>query len=181
MSEKYNEYIHEHRENVGKAFDWLKENLPEVLPSKDAGDEITICEILCKDSHDESKDSIAEYEAYDNYFYGRNKSYQVVQDFNRAWLHHIHNNPHHWQHWVLINDDPNEGEIILDMPDVYIIEMICDWWSFSWKQGNLGEIFKWYEEHKEYMKLSDYTRRKVQDILNKMYAKLLESDVNGKE
>ena len=55
------------------------------------------------------------------------------------------------------------------MPDCYIIEMICDWWSFSWKQENLHEIFKWYEERKNYIKLSDYTRRKVENILNKMH------------
>ena len=55
------------------------------------------------------------------------------------------------------------------MPDCYIIEMICDWWSFSWKQENLYEIFKWYEERKDYIKLSDYTRKKVEDILNKMH------------
>ena len=172
MSEKYDEYIKEHKENVGKAFKWLKENLPEVLPSKDAGDEYQICEILCTDSHDESKYSIEEYDAYDKFFYGRGKSYQVVEDFKYAWLHHIHNNPHHWQHWVLNNDDPEEGEIILDIPDVYIIEMICDWWSFSWKKGDLDEIFNWYADHKDYMKLSDYTRKKVEDILLSINTKL---------
>ena len=38
-----------------------------------------------------------------------------------------------------------ELETILEMPYDYIIEMICDWWSFSWQSGNLYEIFKWYE------------------------------------
>ena len=102
-----------------------------------------------------------------------------MQDFNYAWLQHIHRNPHHWQYWVLINDDPDLGEIILDMPDVYIIEMICDWWSFSWSKGDLTEIFKWYEERKEYIKLSEKTRRVVENILNMMKDKLSEAD--GKE
>lgn len=179
MSEKYDEYIIEHRENVGKAFDWLEKNLPEIFDNDP--EFIKACHAQCHVAHDMSKSDVEEYDAYDKYFYGRNRSHEVVENFNKAWLHHIHVNHHHWQHWVLINDNPDEGEIILDMPEIYIIEMICDWWSFSWKQNNLGEIFKWYEERKEHIKLSESTRMKVQDILNKMYAKLLESDVNEKE
>ena len=72
------------------------------------------------------------------------------------------------------------------MPDEYIIEMICDWWSFSFKKGDLKEIFNWYEEHEKYMKLSDYTRRRVCAILSLIKSKLstppykisIESDVN---
>lgn len=165
MSKEYDLYLQEHRENVKKGFVWFIENLPEVLePAADCSDISWQIEM----AHDLSKDNQEEYEAYDAYFYGKNRSYEVVQDFRYAWLRHIHNNPHHWQHWVLINDDPDEGEIIMDMPYNYIIEMICDWWSFSWKSENLAEIFKWYDEHKEYMKLSDKTRGAVEDILQKM-------------
>lgn len=185
MSDKYNEYIKEHKENVGKAFDWLKTNLPEIFDNDVFMGE---CEFQCKFVHDKSKYGAEEYNAYDAYFYGGNKSYEVIQNFNKAWLHHIHNNPHHWQHWVLINDDPDKGEIILDMPDIYIIEMICDWWSFSWKSGDLLEIFKWFDERQNYINLSRNTRRKVFNILAKIQNKLIElgikdiqseSDVNG--
>jgi hypothetical protein len=165
----YNLYIEEHRENVKKAFKWLKDN--DIL--KDFNDDVIMdAEYNCSEIHDESKLNPDEYEAYDLYFYGKNRSYQVVQDFNKAWLLHIHRNPHHWQHWVLINDDPNEDEIIIDMPDCYIIEMICDWWSFSWKKDNLNEIFEWYEKRKSYIKLSDSTREKVENILNEIKEKL---------
>ena len=58
------------------------------------------------------------------------------------------------------------------MPDNYIIEMICDWWAFSWSKGNLNEIFKWYDDHKEYIKLSIKTRQKVEDILYQIRKKL---------
>lgn len=175
MSEKYDEYIREHKENVSKAFYWLRDNLPEIFSDEYFKRD---CEFECVRNHDESKYIDDEYKAYDAYFYGGNRSFEVVQNFNKAWLKHIHRNPHHWQHWVLLNDNPDEGEIILDMPDVYIIEMICDWWSFSWKQGKLDEIFKWYDERKEYMKLSDYTRLRVEVILKQIKAKLSESDAN---
>ena len=124
--------------------------------------------------HDVSKYGTAEYPAYDAYFYGKEKTPEVKKDFNYAWLHHIHHNPHHWQYWVLINDEAGEGMVALDMPHNYIIEMVCDWWSFSWKTGNLFEIFSWYDAHK-HMKLSDKTRETVEDILAKIREKLEEN------
>ena len=169
MGVMYDNYLREHKENVRKGLEWLRENLPEVLR-----DELGFHEIEFE--HDFSKDMPDEYMAYEAYFYGGNRSYKVVNDFRKAWLTHIHRNPHHWQHWVLINDDPDEGMVALDMPHNYIIEMICDWWAFSWAKGDLYEIFKWYDAHKRYMKLSDKTRNTVEDILQKLKTKLDEDE-----
>lgn len=88
MSEEYNQYIKEHKDNVLKLD-------RQIL------------------SHDDSKYSVEEY-----YAYGTTKNY--------AWNHHIHSNPHHWQYWII------------PMPLNYII---CDWWSFSFRRGDLTEIF----------------------------------------
>lgn len=166
MSKQYDTYLEQHKSNVAKGFNWIRENLPELLTG-DFNYEWQICY-----NHDQSKTESDEYEAYDKYFYGGNRSYAVVQDFRRAWLIHIHRNPHHWQHWILINDDPAEGEIIMDMPYNYIIEMICDWWAFSWSKGKLDEIFAWYDEHKNYMKISDNTRKIVDSILCELKTKI---------
>lgn len=160
MSIEYNNYIAQHKENVKKGYEFIKDHIPELLGNVDG-----YFLQLSIFSHDDSKYDRDEYSAYDAYFYGGNKSFEVVNNFNRAWLNHIHKNPHHWQHWILINDDPNEGEIIMDMPYTYIIEMVCDWWAFSWQKGNLYEIFEWYDEHKEYIKLSFDTRVLVEHIL----------------
>lgn len=166
MSNQYDIYLHNHRENVRKGFEYIRDNLPELL--KDGVDyEWQICF-----NHDKSKDDPEEYNAYDKYFYGGNQSYKVVQDFRFAWLRHIHHNPHHWQYWILINDDPDEGEIIMEMPHMCIIEMICDWWAFSWSKDNLYEIFDWYEKHKGYMMLHEDTRDLVEEILSEIKAKL---------
>lgn len=170
MSVQYDNYLTEHKENVAKGFRWLQENIPEVIED---GLEWQICF-----NHDASKTDPEEYDAYDAYFYGNNRSYSVVQNFNKAWLRHIHNNPHHWQHWILINDEPKEGMVIIDMPYIYVVEMICDWWAFSWKKGDLNEIFGWYEDRKDYMKLSANTRRSVEYILDKMKDKLEEKDID---
>lgn len=169
MSVEYELYLERHRANVYKGFVWIQENLPEVLADEDI-------EWQIKFDHDSSKNEPDEYEAYDRYFYGNNISYQVVQDFKQAWLLHIHRNPHHWQHWVLINDEPEEGEIVLEMPYNYILEMVCDWWAFSWEKGDLTEIFKWYNEHRDYMKLHPNTRKNVEDILSQIHDKLENSD-----
>jgi len=155
MSQEYTNYITEHVSNVQRAADWLFEH--QIIPQK-----------LSLGLHDVSKYLGDEYKAYDDYFYGK-RTEQVKTDFNYAWLHHIHNNPHHWQHWVLVNDD--DGTYALEMPFEYVIEMICDWWSFSFKTGNLYEIFDWYKKHDK-MILHEKTKKEVEEILDKIKAEL---------
>ena len=170
MSKEYDNYLVEHKENVRKGFDWIAANLPRLIQNYNG--EIS--------RHDESKSNQDEYYAYDSYFYGGNKSYAVVHEFNKAWLTHIHRNPHHWQYWILVNDNPEEGEILIEIPYNYIIEMICDWWSFAWRKGDLKELFDWYENHKHHIKLNRTTRGIVEDILDQIKTKLeeLENDQN---
>ena len=167
MSWQYDNYLQNHKDGVMKGYEWIRENLPNLL----IGECDYEWQLL---NHDSSKSKIDEYQPYDNYFYGNNKSNAVLEEFNKAWLLHIHRNPHHWQHWVLINDNPDDGEIVLDMPYKYIIEMVLDWWSFSWNNNKLDEIFNWYDQHKDYMKLSDNTRKIVVDILEQIKSKLQE-------
>lgn len=166
MKNKYDEYLTDHIANVKKGYDWLCLNLPEVIDKCDKDVIDTNIAI-----HDRSKYSDEEYVPYADYFYGT-KSKKVEEAFNYAWLHHIHENPHHWQYWILVHDDePTEN---LDMPYECIIEMICDWWAFSWKSGNLTEIFEWYKKHKD-MQLSDKTRKTIEEIFNKLEKKLKET------
>ena len=166
MSQQYDLYLKKHKANVKKGFDWLQTNMPWLFEGRPSAAWQTEFE------HDASKSNPDEYEAYDAYFYGGNRSHAIVEAFNRAWLLHIHRNPHHWQHWVLINDDPGEGEVLLEMPYNYIIEMICDWWAFSWEKGDLSEIFSWYDDHQAYIKLHPKTRATVEDILWELRGRL---------
>lgn len=164
MSYQYDAYFREHISNVKKASDWLIYHFPDLLGTVDEA------KLRCHLSmHDDSKASPEEYDAYDAYFYGGNRSHKVVSDFNYAWLHHIHQNPHHWQYWVLMHDD--EPEEVLEMPIEFVVEMIADWWSFSFKKGDLSEIFGWYDKHKD-MKLHPKTRKLVEDILSRIKAEL---------
>ena len=195
MSIKYDNYLSNHVSTVYMAASWFIKNdvvcskLIDILPKFDKFHSATT--IM---DHDISKHSPEEYYAYDNYFYGE-QTPEVIEAFNKAWLHHIHNNPHHWQHWILLDDDGEfkiSGNKIraLEMPDDYIFEMICDWWSFSWKcyldsinndkstdaSSKLYEIFDWYKKHEGSMLLGYETRNKVEKILELIKTEL---DSNG--
>lgn len=158
MSEKYDEYLQQHIKGVRDALGWMLENLE--LPQ--ISEECKKCARLIVQYHDGTKKGLVEYDAYDAYFYGEKDE----SAFNYAWLHHIHNNPHHWQHWVLVNDE--DGIVALEMPEEYVLEMIADWWSFSWRSGNLREIFGWYESHKGKMILHPNTRELVESVLGEI-------------
>ena len=164
MSAEYNNYLNDHIRNTIKGFEWMRQNIPEIF--KDVSENMMVSQI---NAHDDSKWNEEEYEAYDNYFYG-NKTKEVEEAFDLAWLHHQHNNPHHWQHWLLMKEDG--GTKALEMPKEYIIEMLCDWWAFSWKKDNLKEIFDWYANNKKKMVLHKETLQFVEDILTKMRNKL---------
>ena len=48
--------------------------------------------------HDLSKFSPTEFAAYARNFYGDKSD---PAGFNRAWLHHLHANDHHWESWIV--------------------------------------------------------------------------------
>lgn len=173
MSEQYPEYeqyLKEHCLNVRKAFYWIRKSCPDIL--KDADKIDYEWNILL---HDDTRTVDDEYYAYYDYFYNRDKKGKcknkyAEQNFRIAKLAHYHRNPDHWQHWILYD----KGLAIpLDMPYIYIVEMICNWWSYSWIEGDLWSIFDWYEENRKKMKLSKRTRDQVEDILEKL-AKAIE-------
>lgn len=172
MSREYDLYLQDHRDSVKKAFEFIRDKIPSLISE---GQELALTQQICF-NHDYSKNNEDEYNPYDAYFYGKNRSYQVIQDYEYAWLLHIHRNPHHWQYWILNHDDPDEAETIMDMPENYILEMICDWWSFSWRSENLYEIFDWYDKNGPYMKLSRKTRKSVEFILENIRKVLDELD-----
>ena len=86
MSQEYDLYLQRHKANVKRGYDWLRTNMPWLFEGQPDSAWQTEFE------HDASKSNPDEYEAYDAYFYGGNRSYAVVQAFQYAWLLHIHRN-----------------------------------------------------------------------------------------
>ena len=169
MSLAYDEYLAEHIGNVSRGLHWMLDNLPLTQEEKEAID------VALTHEHDYSKNDTAEYDPYDQYFYGGNQSYAVKVAFDYAWLHHIHHNPHHWQYWVLLEDDPETGVPFkaLRIPLPYIFEMVADWWTFSWKNNNLFEIFNWYADHRHKQYIHPESRMILENILKKIWNVLI--------
>lgn len=158
---KYFNYLQEHISNVQKGFDILIEKCPIIFIglSNDFMKNLKI-QII---NHDLSKYREEEFNAYCDYFYGEEKTDCIINEFDLAWLKHQHNNPHHHQYWILKQDD---GQFkTLKIPLNYIIEMVCDWWAFSIKKGDLQEIQNWYLNNKDKMILENETRQTVETIL----------------
>lgn len=97
--------------------------------------------------HDNSKWSEAEFPGYAMHFKGGG----APDEFSRAWLHHIHYNPHHWQHWIFPDGytpkDSNVQNGVVEMPVPYAIEMIADWMGAGRTYTGSWDMKDWLQEH----------------------------------
>lgn len=120
--------------------------------------------------HDWQKLTPTEWSPYVESFYGAvpysERPPALVAAFNQAWLHHIHHGKHHWQYWVLREDN---GETFpLAMPHRYWQEMICDWIGAGRALGkydpidHYGEVRQWYLRNREKILLHADTRALVE-------------------
>lgn len=130
--------------------------------------------------HDLSKFCPDEWEPYKRYFYGNYPEFakmpvwfkseyfgptkeSVGDDFDAAWLRHIHRNRHHWQYWVLREDS---GEVkCLPMPDRYRREMLADWRGAGKAQGYGDNTVEWYLKNRNKMQLHPDTRSWIEEQL----------------
>jgi hypothetical protein len=80
----------------------------------------------------------------------------VDANFDEAWLRHQHRNPHHWQHWVLRNDDGTTR--CLPMPLGYIREMVADWTGAGMAIHGKNDVTGWYAKNREHILLHGETR-----------------------
>ena len=147
---EYKEYILAHKDRVEKFASWLEENCPEVFD----GVELDTFFDLIK-AHDESKFSEEEFEPYAKKWHLDGIK---TPEYSAAWEHHYMNNEHHPEYWL--------GE---DMPYIYILEMICDWGSFSIDKGDLKELSDFYYNKAKddpEKNLSENTKIIIEEILS---------------
>jgi len=125
-------------------------------------------------THDLSKFRPSEFIPYARFFYGiPNKRrdgtgyYKATdtgdKDFDFAWLLHQKRNQHHWQWWMLPEDDG--GIKLIEMPDRFILEMVCDWRGAGKAQRNPTSTVEWYLANKDKMQLHPNTIDKLEDLL----------------
>ena len=169
MSKQYDEYLREHISAVKACWDLL---VADSMYLKDF--ELT--------DHDLTKYTEDEYSAYDDYFYPTTAdkgSLEIIEKrFKEAWLHHQNTNPHHWQFWVLINDE--DGIEALKMPIMSVYEMVADWGSFAYRKKDGSELIRWYESHKDKMILHETTRMHVEELVPKLARAIDEHFREGK-
>jgi len=134
-------------------------------------------------THDMSKLRPSEFIPYARYFNGEYRSIysysgdlrnrildigcykeKIEEQFNIAWLKHIHRNKHHWQYWVLREDDGST--IALKMPGKYIDEMISDWNGAGMAISGKNNTVEWYRKNKGNMILHPKTRHQVEISIN---------------
>lgn len=180
MSIDYDRYLRDHKTNVMKAYLWITESIGSEI-QKYASSFWADQYRSQIEAHDASKTDPEEYYAYDDYFYNRksSRSYMIVEDFQEAFLKHLHKNPHHWQHWVLIPDSSGEPQKAIFMPYNYVLEMVCDWFSFSLKSGIIDGIFDFYLERKSHIVLHHRSRQFLEFILDEMEKVIHARDEEG--
>jgi len=117
--------------------------------------------------HDWSKLTPSEWRPYVLSFYGpwkyADRPPHVVAAFDRAWLHHQHVNPHHWQHWVLREDSGAVKR--LEMPEHFAREMVADWMGAGRAITGRWETAEWYAKNRDKIEMHPNTRVLVERLL----------------
>ena len=143
IKSEYTQYVIQHKNNVIKGFNFIKQYVPEMLADCNIG---KLNGLIAR--HDASKYSTDEFVPYAHFFYGNGRTQEVRDNFKKAWQHHWKNNPHHPEWWNM-----------RDMSNEHIVEMICDWWSFGWKNNNMQELFDYYKSTDKRQYMSENTKK----------------------
>jgi hypothetical protein len=122
--------------------------------------------------HDLSKFYPSEFFAYAEYFYGKwreaeekdpSEHERMKLNFDLAWLYHQRRNPHHHQFWVQLKDDGIDDP--MEMPEIYVREMLADWEGAGRAIHGRIETLEWYEKNWHKMLLHPLTRSMVEKLL----------------
>ncbi len=165
----YTEYIKEHVSNVDDVW--------RVFYQIEKLDDETFLEINKNILyHDDSKFSSEEFEGYRQYFYTADREIKDKEAFLRAWNHHQKSNEHHWEYWVIYK---KEGSVALEIPFIYLIEMLCDWTAMSVKFKNKPS--EWFSKNEYAILLHDNTYNMVKDYLHNTFDKIYEEIIRKKD
>jgi hypothetical protein len=116
--------------------------------------------------HDMSKFLPSEFMPYARYFYDQ-RDPRILSDFNTAWLKHQRRNAHHWQWWLLREDD---GKFIpIEMPKPIVYEMLADWYgagkALNGNTHTWRNTWEWFKNNRHLIHLNPYTDIAVRRIL----------------
>jgi len=112
--------------------------------------------------HDWSKLLPSEFIPYTNYFFGE-KNDENKKKFDFAWLLHQRRNKHHWQWWILREDEGKEK--VMEMSIKYRVEMLCDWIGAGRAINGFVDIKEWYEKNKNKITIAEETKKWVEECI----------------
>jgi hypothetical protein len=118
-------------------------------------------------AHDVSKYTLAEFPHYTRQFQGPKND---PDGFAYAWMHHIHHNPHHWQHWIFPDGHTPKGSNVeagvMQMPSNYVVEMVADWMGASKAYTGTWDMSDWLRENLPKIKIHSQTAALLENILS---------------
>lgn len=89
--------------------------------------------------------------------------------FQLASMRHIKINKHHWNYWVHVAGGRDKETYTLrvhEMPEIYVREMIADWYGAGRAVRGTWSAGEWYEQNKDHILLHPYTRAMVEQFLS---------------
>jgi len=149
------------------------------------------CKVSCWRAiiHDWHKFLPSEWIPYANFFYGNYPSWENISSgqksagypcsltkeywnlrFCFAWNLHQKRARHHWQFWLLTNDNDEPQTVPLQIPQPFLREMVADWWGAGRAITGKWDAQNWYERQKGKIILHEMTRRDVEHLLNETAA-----------
>ena len=143
----YKKYIKNHKQNVLKAYEEMKEN-PRIfqLVGKEILDDLYDRALV----HDDSKYSKEEFKPYRKNFYpiNQHEKEENKSAFDAAWEHHCRVNSHHWQHRQnKTSFDRTDKEQVLD-----VLENVLDWMAMGYQFHD--RPYQYYMNNKEHIILN---------------------------
>lgn len=125
--------------------------------------------------HDWSKFWPVEFINYARFKYG----IKSIDGWAKAWLHHLHHNPHHSEHWILSwRGDPDyyiglgepvaEFTVVIAMPETYVREMIADMLATSKEVTGHWDIAMWLNRNGPKMRFHDDTLTRLDLVMKEI-------------
>lgn len=125
--------------------------------------------------HDWSKFTPVEFINYSRHWHGSNS----VKGWAKAWLHHLHHNPHHPEYWLLswrgspdfyngLGQGVAEFVTVLPIPETYVREMVADWMGASKVFTGSYDISRWLNQNGPKMLLHNDTEIRLDEIMTEL-------------
>lgn len=131
---------------------------------QEAGRQLGVSEVQLS-LHDESKWTFYEFPGYAIHFQGGG----APDMFAAAWLHHIHENEHHWEHWLFPDNYTPKGSTVENgcvfMPYNFALEMVADWMGASFAYTGSWDMTDWLFKNWGRVRFHSRSRAYIREVL----------------